>query len=591
MKTLDIEYPELSSQKSRSRLLSALLFFAFCFVTTFGLDVSISGAVQAQTKSLKIYYTHTKERAKIVFKKNGRYNQAGLKKLNWILRDFRENEPTKMDPRLFDVIWEVYRQSGAKNYIHVVSAYRSPKTNAMLKRTRGGQATKSQHMVGRAMDFYIPGVKTSKLRSIGMKLQGGGVGYYPKSASPFVHLDVGNVRAWPRMSRTQLVKLFPNGKTLHLPTDGKPLPGYKTALAENKRRKGKIVSPKIVTKPKSKPVLVATANASASKPAAKVNKDTTQSKGLLASLFGRNDSRREIKATPTAPAQSNERVEVAALPTVAQNLVALPKENIPLPVLLNVGTAAPATELEDIQVEASEPIQIPEQELVQPEPEIIAPIVPTPVLQETLMATLVGADVEFSDRADAAAVALAYQEPANRAKLPSFSAIIAAAIETDKRRKLNGEIPAPVIASILPTKEPKRIDIASLELPQLRAHKRLSRIALSEAIAEAAASPSQSSLSKKGRPNLRDALVAKYKSHAATPDLKQIKISKFAISPESIVTMTPPAREARFVNRFMRKPPKAVYATGFSKQNNAQLRQKSFAGNAVNFLPLVKYSG
>jgi uncharacterized protein YcbK (DUF882 family) len=183
-------------------------------------------SASAETRSLKLYYIHTKERAEIVFKRNGRYDQAGLKKLNRFLRDWRRNEPTKMDPRLFDLVWEVYRQANARDYIHVVSAYRSPATNAMLRRTRGGQATKSQHMVGKAMDFYIPGVKVSKLREIGMKLQGGGVGYYPKSGSPFVHLDVAGVRAWPRMSRKELTRLFPGGKTLHLPPDGKRLPGY-----------------------------------------------------------------------------------------------------------------------------------------------------------------------------------------------------------------------------------------------------------------------------------------------------------------------------------------------------------------------------
>jgi uncharacterized protein YcbK (DUF882 family) len=117
----------------------------------------------AETRSLKLYYIHTKERAEIVFKRNGRYDQAGLRKLNRFLRDWRRNEPTKMDPRLFDLVWEVYKQTNARDYIHVVSAYRSPATNDMLRRTRGGQAKKSQHMTGKAMDFYIPGVKGFKV--------------------------------------------------------------------------------------------------------------------------------------------------------------------------------------------------------------------------------------------------------------------------------------------------------------------------------------------------------------------------------------------------------------------------------------------
>ena len=63
-----------------------------------------------------------------------------------------------------------------------------------------------------------------------MKLQYGGVGYYASSA--FVHVDTGSVRAWPRMTQHQLARLFPDGKTLHLPSNGKPLAGYELAKAE-----------------------------------------------------------------------------------------------------------------------------------------------------------------------------------------------------------------------------------------------------------------------------------------------------------------------------------------------------------------------
>ncbi|MCC0021262.1 MAG: DUF882 domain-containing protein [Nitratireductor sp.] len=197
----------------------------------------------AETRSLKLYYLHTGEKADIVFKRNGRYDAAGLKKLNWFLRDWRRNEPTKMNPLLFDLIWEAYRESGSKGYIHVISGYRSPATNEMLRRTRGGQAKKSQHMLGNAMDFFLPDVKLAKIREIGLKMQVGGVGYYPKSGSPFVHLDVGSVRHWPRMSRSELARVFPDGKSLHIPADGKPLSGYKAAVAsyEQRKRSGNLV--------------------------------------------------------------------------------------------------------------------------------------------------------------------------------------------------------------------------------------------------------------------------------------------------------------------------------------------------------------
>lgn len=194
----------------------------------------------AEDRSLKLFFTHTGERATITFKRDGRYDQKGLAQVNRFLRDWRRNEPARMDPRLLDLVWEVYQRSGAKDSVHIVSAYRSPATNNMLRgRSRNtGVAKNSQHTLGKAMDFFIPGVKLAKLRAIAMQMQVGGVGYYPTSGSPFVHLDVGRVRAWPRMSRQELVRIFPNGKTLHVPADGRPLPGYNVAMADYKRRVG-----------------------------------------------------------------------------------------------------------------------------------------------------------------------------------------------------------------------------------------------------------------------------------------------------------------------------------------------------------------
>ncbi|MDH4413522.1 MAG: DUF882 domain-containing protein [Rhizobium sp.] len=214
-----------------------LLFSLFAVLLMgFGGLLGSAGTANAESRTLNIEFVHTGERASITFKRNGRYDPKGLKQLNYILRDWRRNEPTKMDPRLFDLVWEVYRQSRAKGYIKVVSAYRSPATNNMLRSRSKGVAKESQHMRGTAMDFYIPGVPLKTLRELGVKMQAGGVGYYPNSGSPFVHMDVAGVRAWPRMNRQDLVRLFPDGKTVHIPADGKPLPGYQQALAEYKRR-------------------------------------------------------------------------------------------------------------------------------------------------------------------------------------------------------------------------------------------------------------------------------------------------------------------------------------------------------------------
>ena len=135
-----------------------------------------------------------------------------------------------MDPRLFDIIWEVYRAVGSRSPIHIISAYRSPQTNRALRSRSAAVSEHSQHMLGSAMDIRFPDVDPGRIREAAMRVQQGGVGFYP--GANFVHVDVGSVRAWPRMSRDQLAQLFPDGKTVHLPSDGKPLAGYEQARAE-----------------------------------------------------------------------------------------------------------------------------------------------------------------------------------------------------------------------------------------------------------------------------------------------------------------------------------------------------------------------
>src|SRR6202007_2385008 len=127
------------------------------------------------------------------------------------------------------------QEVGAKEPIQIVCGYRSPATNGMLRRRSKGVAQFSQHMLGKAIDFYIPGVPLEQLRYAGLRMQRGGVGFYPTSGSPFVHLDTGSVRHWPRMTPDQLAKVFPDGRTVHQSTSG-PMKGYELARAELDRR-------------------------------------------------------------------------------------------------------------------------------------------------------------------------------------------------------------------------------------------------------------------------------------------------------------------------------------------------------------------
>lgn len=247
--------------------------------------------VSAKSRSLTLYFTHTKERITVTYKKNGRYVSGGLKKLNRFLRDWRRNEPTRMDPRLFDLVWEVYQRSGSRKPIHVISGYRSPKTNAALRRRGRKVASRSQHMNGRALDFFLPDVSVDKLRALGLKAHVGGVGYYRGS---FVHLDTGSVRHWPRMSRSQLARVFPRGRTLHVPSDGKRMAGYQFALAKYKRRKRT-----------GGPILVASA-------APRTTKSAKSSKGgFLKRMFGPGAGGTDDEATVRASAKKPRKTVVA----------------------------------------------------------------------------------------------------------------------------------------------------------------------------------------------------------------------------------------------------------------------------------------
>jgi uncharacterized protein YcbK (DUF882 family) len=189
-----------------------------------------------ETRTLSFHHTHSDEDLTVTFKRDGRYDEEALKQLNHYLRDWRSQDQTVMDRHLFDILWEVYRDVDGKKPIQIISSYRSPATNAMLRRRSSGVARFSQHMLGHAMDFFIPDVPLEQIRFAGLRLQRGGVGFYPTSGSPFVHLDTGSIRHWPRMTHDQLARVFPDGRTVHVPSDGTPLKGYQLALADIEKR-------------------------------------------------------------------------------------------------------------------------------------------------------------------------------------------------------------------------------------------------------------------------------------------------------------------------------------------------------------------
>lgn len=138
---------------------------------------------------------HTGERLRTTYWANGSYLDEGLDEINHILRDYRNDEVTSIDPDLMDILHRLQLKVGGKGKsFEIISGYRSPATNAMLRARSSGVAKRSLHMEGKAIDIRLPGCDLAHLRKAALSLRAGGVGYYPKSG--FVHVDTGRVRSW-----------------------------------------------------------------------------------------------------------------------------------------------------------------------------------------------------------------------------------------------------------------------------------------------------------------------------------------------------------------------------------------------------------
>ena len=144
-----------------------------------------------ETRTLSLFNIHTKESLTVTFKKDGRYDPEALKQLNYFMRDWRRNESREMDPELIDLIWTLHQQLGSKVPVNLICGYRTASTNESLRRKGGGQAKASQHILGKAADITFPDVSVKTLRNSALVEEWGGVGYYPTSGVPFVHVDTG----------------------------------------------------------------------------------------------------------------------------------------------------------------------------------------------------------------------------------------------------------------------------------------------------------------------------------------------------------------------------------------------------------------
>jgi uncharacterized protein YcbK (DUF882 family) len=154
----------------------------------------LAGEPSSSDRNLSFYHTHTSQSLTITYFEDGKYVDAALDELNRFLADFRTGDEIEMDPGVFDILYEIQRASGSTGTFEVISAYRSPATNEMLRGRSGGVARNSQHLLGKAIDVRLTDLDTAELRDIALSLGRGGVGYYQDS--DFVHVDTGRVRQW-----------------------------------------------------------------------------------------------------------------------------------------------------------------------------------------------------------------------------------------------------------------------------------------------------------------------------------------------------------------------------------------------------------
>lgn len=156
---------------------------------------SVGSGGRTLSRWIELFNTHTSESLQVAYRDATGFVDASLDKLRWLLRDYRANESARIDPALFDQLADSAAALGVEPRFEVISGYRSPHTNELLRRTGGGGvARRSLHLQGRAVDVRLHGVSCAALRDVAIAAQRGGVGYYRRS--DFVHLDTGPVRTW-----------------------------------------------------------------------------------------------------------------------------------------------------------------------------------------------------------------------------------------------------------------------------------------------------------------------------------------------------------------------------------------------------------
>ena len=180
-----------STNKPRRRVIKAMFGGAIAGLM---LRPRHSAAKVTDERELHFFHTHTLKRLSVTYKRENKYVPTALTDINAFLSDFRTGDLTNIDPQLIDLIYDIRETLGSKGTYEIISAYRSPATNDMLRQRSGGVAKNSQHLLGKAIDVRLTDIELSELRDTAIAMQRGGVGYYAESN--FVHIDTGRVRRW-----------------------------------------------------------------------------------------------------------------------------------------------------------------------------------------------------------------------------------------------------------------------------------------------------------------------------------------------------------------------------------------------------------
>ena len=136
----------------------------------------------------------TREEVSVVYWDGARYDVDALQEVTHVLRDYHTGEVRPVDPRLLDLLHDLRWLLRTSQPFQILSGYRSPQTNALMRRQDARVAPHSYHLDAKAADVRLPGVDGGRLLQAALALQRGGIGYYPRR--DFVHLDTGPLRVW-----------------------------------------------------------------------------------------------------------------------------------------------------------------------------------------------------------------------------------------------------------------------------------------------------------------------------------------------------------------------------------------------------------